>query len=118
MLVAVRKPRINVRVTGVGAQIVVRCLRRIYDSVQVSHEDEAVDITTTAWWKKMQAVSHNGTVLWAYRDNAGLTLDQLSKLSGIAVSHLSAMENGKRTIGVRSARKLAEALKVDYRLFL
>jgi hypothetical protein len=118
MLVAVRKPRINVRVTGVGAQIVVQCLRKIYDSVQVSHEDEAVDITTTGWWKKMQAEPHSGTALWAYRDNARLTLDQLSRLSGIAVPHLSAMENGKRTIGVRSARKLAAALKVDYRLFL
>ena len=118
MLVAVRKPRISVRVTGVGAQIVVKCLRKVYDSVEVSHEDESVDITTAGWWKKMQAVSNNGTVLWAYRDHAGLTLGRLSRLSGIAVPHLSAMENGKRTIGVRSARKLAEALKVDYRLFL
>ena len=118
MLVAVRKPRINVRVTGVGARIVVQCLRKIYGVVEVSQEEEAVDITTTAWWKRMQAVSHKGTALWAYRDNAGHTLSQLSKLSGIAVPHLSAMENGKRTIGVRSAKKLAEALKVDYRLFL
>jgi hypothetical protein len=47
MLVAVRKPRINVHETGVGAQIVVQCLRKVYDSAQVSHEDEAVDITAT-----------------------------------------------------------------------
>ncbi len=118
MLVAVKKPRISVRLTGVGAQIVVRCLRRIYDSVEVSNEDEAVDITTTDWWKKMQAKSHAGTVLWTYRDNAGLTLEELSKLSGIAKSHLSDMENGKRPIGSRTAKKLASALGVDHRMFL
>ena len=118
MLVAVKTPRIKVRVTGVGAQLVVRCLRKIYDSVEVSHEDEAVDITTTEWWKKMEATSHAGTVLWTYRDNAGLTLDKLSKLSGIAKSHLSNMENGKRAIGPHSPRKLAAALGVDHRLFL
>lgn len=60
--------------SGVGAQIVVRELRKLYGSVEVSNDDEAVDITTTAWWKKMEATSHPGTVLWTYRDNAGPTL--------------------------------------------
>ena len=96
----------------------LRALRKLYDSVEVSHEDEAVDITTTDWWKRMEAVSQAGTVLWTYRDNAGLTLDQLSRLSGIAKSHLSDMENGKRAIGPRTAKKLASALGVDHRLFL
>jgi antitoxin component HigA of HigAB toxin-antitoxin module len=104
--------------TGIGAQIVVRELRKLYDSVEVSHEDEAVDITTTAWWKEMEAKSHPGMVLWTHRDNAGLTLEKLAKLSKIARSHLSGMENGKRSIGVTSARKLSKAFGVDYRLFL
>jgi antitoxin component HigA of HigAB toxin-antitoxin module len=104
--------------SGVGAKIVVRALRKLYPSMRVSDDDEAVDITTTAWWKKMEARSHGGTVLWTYRDNAGLTLDRLSKLSGIAKSHLSDMENGKRAIGLRTAKKLATALDVDHRLFL
>jgi antitoxin component HigA of HigAB toxin-antitoxin module len=118
MLVAVKTPRINVRMTGVGAQIVVRALRKLYDSVEVSREDEAVDITTTDWWKKMESTAHPGTVLWTYRDNAGLTLSRLSTLSGIAKPHLSDMENGKRAIGLRTAKKLASALGVDHRLFL
>ncbi len=118
MLVAVKKPRIRLQMNGIGAQIVVRELRKLYDSVEVSTDDEAVKITSTAWWKKMQAKSHAGTVLWTYRDNAGLTLERLSKLSGIAKSHLSDMENGKRAIGPRTAKKLANALDVDHRMFL
>jgi DNA-binding XRE family transcriptional regulator len=118
MLVAVRTPRINVKVTGVGARLVVNCLRQMYEHVEVSNEDEVVDITTTSWWKKMQGNAHAGTVLWTYRDNAGLTLEQLAKLSGIAKPHLSDMENGKRAIGPKTAKKLAAALGVDYRMFL
>jgi antitoxin component HigA of HigAB toxin-antitoxin module len=118
MLVAVKTPRISVHMSGVGVQIVVRALRKLYDSVEVSNDDEAVDITTTAWWKKMEAKSHAGTRLWAYRDNAGLTLERLSRLSGIAKSHLSDMENGKRAIGTRSAKKLSTALNIDHRLLL
>ncbi|MGO9409405.1 MAG: helix-turn-helix domain-containing protein [Spirochaetia bacterium] len=118
MLVAVRKPHIKVSVNGIGAALVIREILAKYPKAEVTTEDEAVDITTTDWWKKMQSTSHTGTVLRTYRDNAGLTLDRLSKRSGIAKSHLSDMENGKRAIGTRTAKKLSTALKVDYRLFL
>lgn len=117
MLVAVKKPRINVRVTGIGAREVVKALRKLYD-VEVSHDDETVDFTTTKWWNRMKTAAHPGTVLWTYRDNAGISLDRLAELSGIAKPHLSAMENGNRAIGPRTAKKLAAALEVDYRLFL
>ena len=66
----------------------------------------------------MEATSHIGTVPRTYRDNAGLTLEQLSKRSGIAKSHLSDMENGKRAIGPPTAKKPAKVLGVDHRLFL
>lgn len=118
MLVAVKTPRIRVHISGQGAKTVVKALRQIYDSVEVSDDDATVDITTTSWWKKMEAITHPGMAVWTYRDNAGLTLARLSKMSGIAKSHLSDMENGKRAIGTRTAKKLATALNVDYRMFL
>ncbi len=118
MLVAVKTPRIRVHISGQGAKTVVKALRQIYDSVEVTDDDATVDITTTSWWKKMEAITHPGMAVWTYRDNAGLTLERLSKMSGIAKSHLSDMENGKRAIGTRTAKKLATALNVDYRMFL
>lgn len=118
MLVAVKTPRIKLHMSGIGAKVVVKALRKLYGSVQVSNEDKAIDITTTTWWKKMETTSNPGSVLWTYRDNAGLTLEQLSRLSRIAKSHLSDMENGKRAIGPRTAKKLASALGIDHRLLL
>jgi len=38
------------------------------------------------------------------------TLSKLSKLTGIPKSNLSAMENGKRPIGVKMAKILGKAL--------
>jgi hypothetical protein len=43
---------------------------------------------------------------------------QLSEMSGIPRRHISEMEHGKRPIGKETARKLAKALKCDYRVFL
>jgi DNA-binding XRE family transcriptional regulator len=52
------------------------------------------------------------------RVKEGLTQKQLSGMTGIPRCHISAMENGKRPIGKKTARILAAALKLDARLFL
>jgi plasmid maintenance system antidote protein VapI len=39
-------------------------------------------------------------------------------LTGIPQRHISEMERGKRPIGKETAKKLAVALKTDYRVFL
>ena len=46
------------------------------------------------------------------------TLSKLSELTGVPKSNLSAMENSKRPIGVKMAKTLSKALKVDYKVFL
>jgi plasmid maintenance system antidote protein VapI len=39
-------------------------------------------------------------------------------MTGIHRRHLSEMENAKRPIGKENAKKLAEALNTNYRMFL
>lgn len=119
MLVHARAPRIDVRISGRGARQVADLLRRTYRDVRIIPDDgESVDITETEWFKGASAKMTPGKALHVYRDNAGLTLAKLSAKTGIAESHLSAMENGKRGIGKVSAQKLGKALKCDYRRFL
>ncbi len=52
------------------------------------------------------------------RDKEGMTQVQLAEVTGIPRRHISEMEHGKRSIGKEAARKLAVALKTDYRVFL
>jgi predicted transcriptional regulator len=52
------------------------------------------------------------------RKMAEKTQQQLSQMTGIPQRHISEMENGKRTISKEIAEKFAEALEVDYRIFL
>lgn len=51
-----------------------------------------------------------------YREN--LTQAQLAEKTNIPRRHISEMENGKRTIGKANAKKLAQALNIDYRRLL
>jgi plasmid maintenance system antidote protein VapI len=57
-------------------------------------------------------------ILRGSRVKEGLTQAQLSELTGIPRRHISEMEHGKRPIGKETARKLAQTLECDYRVFL
>ncbi len=59
-----------------------------------------------------------GVCIRGGRVKEDLTQKQLAEQIGIAQHHISEMENGKRTVGKEMAKKLAEVLNVDYRVFL
>lgn len=45
-----------------------------------------------------------------FRKSRGLTLAELSEMSGVAIGHLSDIQNGKATVTAKSAQKLAKAM--------
>ena len=61
---------------------------------------------------------HTGSAIKGLRYRENLTQDQLSRKLGIKRHHISEMENGKRPIGKEMARRLADALNADYKVFL
>ncbi len=60
--------------------------------------------------------TESGLALRGARYRLGISQKKLSKLCGISQENLSRMENGKRPIGMKAAKKLAKILSVDYRL--
>ena len=61
---------------------------------------------------------HIGHALRGLRLREGLTQKKLADIVGAKPSHISEMENGKRTIGKEMAKRLAKALGTDYKVFL
>jgi DNA-binding XRE family transcriptional regulator len=62
--------------------------------------------------------THPGMVLRGYRTREDMTQKALAAKIGISASNLSDMEHGRRPIGKEMAKRLGEALNLDYRLFL
>ncbi|MGK5089901.1 helix-turn-helix transcriptional regulator [Bdellovibrionota bacterium FG-2] len=62
---------------------------------------------------KRRAVALRGA-----RHKEGLSQVDLAKNLDISQADLSKMENGKRPIGKKMAKRLADALNIDYRVFL
>jgi transcriptional regulator with XRE-family HTH domain len=51
-----------------------------------------------------------GKVIQAKRKNFGITLEEVSEVTGIDMGNLSAIENDKKAIGVKSAIKIGYAI--------
>ena len=47
-----------------------------------------------------------------------MTQKQLAEKCGIPQSHISEMEQGKRVIGIKTAKTLGAALAIGYKVFL
>lgn len=63
-------------------------------------------------------IKRPATVLRGLRHRENLTQKQLAEKLCIRQHHLSEMENGKRPIGKEMAKKLAETLRSDWKMFL
>lgn len=59
-----------------------------------------------------------GGVIRGYLRANSWSQKRLSEMTEISQSHLSEMIAGKRSVGVKIAKKLGRAFKVDYRRFL
>ena len=59
-----------------------------------------------------------GIVLRGARYREGLSQKELASLTGISQNNISKIENGKRAIGEKVAKKLAKALKIDFELLI
>ena len=81
-------------------------------SVILGTEDESIPL------EEVFPDLHQGSAIRGLRLREGLTQEQLARLLGVKRPNLSEMENGKRTIGKNMAKRLAQVLKTDYKVFL
>lgn len=63
-------------------------------------------------------ISQGSITLRGYRNRENLTQEALGEILKIPQTSISKMENGKRSIGKKMARKFAEFFKTDFRVFL
>lgn len=104
---------IDVNISGKGLKDFLKLIKDNIAGIQIveDDDDEYVDIEDTDWYKSIELTP--AAVLKIRRENADMTLAELAKKSGIAAPNLALMESGKRNIGARTAKKLAEALNCD-----
>jgi len=89
---------------------------QVNPSSSLSQQDEYIPWREA--FPEMNRLQENGIVLREIRQLMGLTQKQLADLTGIPQRHISEMETAKRPIGKETAKRFAQVLDVNYRLFL
>jgi DNA-binding XRE family transcriptional regulator len=104
----------------IPAKVVEYLKKEFGQHVEVLKEDEEmVDIFETDWYKKISSTTTPGEFLRIYRENAGLTQEELGKKLGkFSRQKISDMESGKRAISKEVAKKLCRLFEVPVGRFL
>jgi DNA-binding XRE family transcriptional regulator len=84
-----------------------------------SDENDFVEIFKTDWYSAVNSQMGVGDNLKIYRENAGLSQEELGKkLGNIPRQNISAMEKGRRGISKEIAKKLSIILKAPVSRFI
>lgn len=106
---------VRFRGTAVNISKLRRTARALHVAVVTEPEP---DFYTPEELSPELSINRAGVCIRGGRSKEGLTQKQLAEMIGVAQHHISEMEHGKRPIGKETAKKLAAALNVDYRVFL
>ena len=124
MLAVVKRRHTNQALFEIRGDIpskVVSYLKREFGrDVQVMQDDEeVVNVFNTEWFKETSAATTPGDALKIYRENAGLTQEELGrKLGKFSRQKISDMERGTRNVSTEVAKKLSGLFQVPVERFL
>ncbi len=122
MLAVVKTPLINIHIKGRIPTRLVTVLKKEYgNKVKLTKEDddELLDVFQTDWYKRIKKTLTPGKNLKIYRQNLGLTQEQLgARLGNLPKQFVSNMENGIRPISKKTALKLSRIFKVSVAKFI
>jgi len=119
MLVVEKTHHIVANITGAGTEIIIDLIKENFPKADILlNSDETLQWNSSKISREIKSEKTPGKLLKAYRYRAGLSIVQLADAAGTKYPNISAMENDRRTIGLKMAKKLGKVLKVDYIKFL
>ena len=120
MQAAVKTRHTEIIISGKVSERLLELLREEYgEALQVSDDDDRVDVFQTDWYRTVKADTFPGDVLRHYRRMHKMTQAELGRrLGNVPRQHISNMERGQREISLAMARRLGEAFDLPAERFL
>lgn len=94
-------------------------ISEVENFLQNHAEDEHSPVSWASLAKeRIEKYKKAGLVLRGIRYRENISQRELAKRSGVNQNEISKIENGKRAVGEKVAKKLAEALHINYQLLM
>lgn len=110
MLVHVKTPHTEIDIKGEISDKIINVLKNEFgNDVEISDDDELIDVTQTEWFIETIKGMIPGDFLRIDRENAGISQTELGKkLGSFSRQYISDLEHGRKNISLKVAKKLAE----------
>ena len=121
MLAVVKTPLIDVRIEGKVPPRLLRLLKTEYgpELKLVGDEDNAsVDFFKTDFYRKVKNQMTPGKYVRIYRENHGMTQEQLGSKVGASKSFICDIEHNRRPISKGMAKKFSKLFKISVERFI
>ena len=115
MLAVVKTPHIDVRIEGEISPFMMEVLKKEYGrKLHLEAEDEeSVDYFETALAKTLDKRATPGGCIQIYRENLGLTQEDLGEKVGVSKQYVSDWEHGRRHVSTAKAKKLSQLFHIS-----
>jgi DNA-binding XRE family transcriptional regulator len=94
------------RMFGCVTPSVLQALKKDY--VIESEDDSYVDVTKTDWYAESQNRLRHGGLIRMLRSRVNMSQGTLGKRLNVTSKYVSDLENGRRAVSLKMAKKLAE----------
>lgn len=120
MLAVVKTSRIDVRIQGDISPFMMEVLKKEYGRklhIQ-SDTEKSVDFFETTQAKALSKKATAADCIQIYRENLGLTQEELGAKLSVSKNYVSDWENGHRKVSKDKAKKLASLFHISVEHFL
>ncbi|SDK77507.1 Helix-turn-helix [Maridesulfovibrio ferrireducens] len=107
-----------IKVPEASAAKLYAALKSILDLAEIPVENVNKDGEKVYSFDEVFPDHHSGDTVRGLRLREELTQKQLAEKIGAKQHHISEIENGKRSISIEMAKRLATALGTEYKVFL
>ena len=122
MLAVVKKPHTKIaafKLIGNVDSETIQYLNSRFGEENIDLDDEVIDVMESEWFKNISKKITPGAVVRTYRENLGITQQQLAEKVGIGnSSYISDVEHGRRTVSKNLAKKFSEIFNVSLEMFI
>lgn len=115
MLAVVKTPRIDVRIQGEISPLMMEVLKKEYGrKLHIQAENnESVNYFETPFAKAMDKKITPADCIQTYRENLGLTQEELGKKVRVSKNYVSDWENGHRKVSKEKAVRLSKLFHIS-----
>ena len=114
MLAVVKKPHIEIALSGENPTELLNWIRRKFDvNILTPWRESSVPVEETEFWRDMSK-NRMGNLLAGARLKAHMTQTELAEKVGIRQNMISEYENGKRALTPSMIKRFSEVLDVDF----